>query len=346
MSDRVFPGETWDTVSPAEAGFSPAKLSQAKQWLDDHMADQRYRFAIVRGGRLVVEWNHQLNADTRLGIASAAKSVYSNVLGIVVSEGTLPSADARVVDYYPEMMDVPEDGGPKPGRYAFEKDRDITFRQLISNTSGYMKPGEEPGKVFHYQTYGMNILTHSLAKIHGYYDVADPEGSPGFGRLIDEKLAQHVGIRWTYSLNNFKLQESARLPVFGYYCSVNTNALDFARLGWLWCNWGRWEDKQIIPDNWLRESIQTAPNIVNNCPEDDWRYGLGFWTNDHGKLWPGLPMEGFTASGAGGHYLSVFPQVDLVIVQNPGRYGRDSEGDPTRGNAELLKIVLDALEGE
>jgi len=67
------------------------------------------------------------------------------------------------VDYYPEMMDIAEDEGPKPGRYAFEKDWDITFRQLICNTSGYMKPGEEPGKVFHYQTFGMNILI--LARI-------------------------------------------------------------------------------------------------------------------------------------------------------------------------------------
>ena len=77
-------------------------------------------------------------------IASAAKSLYSNILGILVADGTLPSADELVVEHYPELMDVPEGFGPKAERYAFPKDRDITFRQLIGNTSGYMKPGEVP----------------------------------------------------------------------------------------------------------------------------------------------------------------------------------------------------------
>ena len=72
-------------------------------------------------------------------------------------------------------MDVPEGTGPKPGRYAFEKDRDLTFRQLICNVSGYMKPGEEPGKVFNYQTFGMNILCHAIATAYGMYDSRDPQ---------------------------------------------------------------------------------------------------------------------------------------------------------------------------
>jgi len=339
MTTRVFPRQGWETISPAEAGFHPEKLNQAKQWLDDHIGDKPYRLVIVRDGRLVVEWNHNVDRDRRFPIASAAKSIYSNVLGIVVDEKKIPSADARVCDYYPEMMDVPEGEGPKDGRYAFAKDRDITFRQLISNTSGYMKPGEEPGKVFHYQTYGMNILTHTLAKVYGLYDVNDPEGSAGFKTLVEEKLAQPVWAHWGYSLSNFQLHEKARLHIFGYYCQVHTHALDLARLGWLWCNWGRWGDAQVVPEAWMRESAKTNPDIVAHAPEEEWRYGYAIWTNDHGRLWPDLPRDGFTASGAGGHYVSVFPGLDLVIVQNPGPY----TGPAARGNPALLKIVLDAL---
>ena len=138
--------------------------------------------------------------NTHLPLASAAKSVFSCILGIAIREGKIPSADAKVADFYPEAMDISEGEGPKPGRYAFQKDRAITFRQLISNTSGYMKPGEEPGKVFHYQTYGMNILTHAVAKIYGFYDCQDPEGSPGFKQLVDEKLRIPIGASWSYSL--------------------------------------------------------------------------------------------------------------------------------------------------
>ncbi|MBC8229022.1 beta-lactamase family protein [bacterium] len=344
MTTKVFPKQDWETISPIDAGFNPHKLDKAKQWLDVHVEKGHYRFVIVRSGRLVVERNHNIDRDKKLAIASAAKSIYSNILGIAAGEGKIPSVNAKVYDYYHEMMDVPEGEGPKDGRYAFEKDRDITFRQLISNTSGYMKPGEEPGKVFHYQTYGMNILTHSLAKIYGLYDTNNPEGSPGFPKLVEEKLAKKIGANLAYSLTNFKLHEKARLNIFGYYCQVHSNALDLARLGWLWCNWGCWDNEQLVPEEWMRESVKTNLDIVSNSPKEDWKYGYGIWSNDNNQLWPNLTRNGFTASGAGGHYVSVFPDYDLVIVQNPGCYGRDEDGNPERGNLELLNIVLDSCQ--
>ncbi|MDF1515714.1 MAG: hypothetical protein P1S60_18050, partial [Anaerolineae bacterium] len=61
------------------------------------------------------------------------------------------------------------------------------------------------------------------------------------------------------------------------------------------------------------------------------------------KLWPGCPRDGFTASGAGGHYISVFPSLQMVVVQNPGPYRKDASGSPARGNPELLDIILDAV---
>ena len=188
---------------------------------------------------------------------------------------------------------------PVPSRAAtpFPRTGEITFRQLISNTSGYMKPGEEPGQVFHYQTYGMNVLAHALAKIYGLYDMADPEGSPGLKPLIDRMFGDAIGTSWGRYLFNFDLQPNARLNIFGYYDGVLSNALDMARLGWLWRNWGRWNGEQLIPEAWLREATSTAPAIRENCPQEDWRYGYGFWTNEHGLLWPDLPTDSYAAQG-------------------------------------------------
>lgn len=333
----IYPGAKWARVSPEEAGFETDKLEKAKQWLEDHVGDGRYRVVIVRGGRVVAEWNHSLEREAQLRLASATKSIFSSILGIVIAEGKLPSADAKVIDYYPEAFDVPEGAGPKPGRYVFEKDRAITFRQLISNTSGYMKPGEEPGQVFHYQTYGMNILTHAIAKIYGLYDTDDPEGSPGLKQLVDEKLRRPIGAAWGYYLANFDLQPEARINIFGYYDGVKASALDMARLGWLWRNWGRWEDKQLIPEDWLREATQTAPDIRANCPSDQWRYGYAFWTNDHGQLWPSLPRDSYAASGAGSQHIWVCPSLDLVVTQSPGLWQDQAEND-----TGLLRFVVEA----
>ena len=333
----TYPDSQWTTISPAEAGFDPEGLGAAKQWLDDQVGDGRYRVVIVRGGCVVSEWNQGVDRGEQLGLASATKSIFSSMLGIVIEEGKIPSVDAKIIDYYPESMDVPEGEGPKDGRYVFEKDHDMSFRQLISNTSGYMKPGEEPGKVFHYQTYGMNILTHAIAKVHGLYDISDPEGSPGLKQLVDEKLRIPIDATWGYYLSNFDLHARARINIFGYYDGVKSSALDNARLGWLWRNWGRWKDRQLIPEAWLREATQTAPDIRANCPKGQWQYGYAFWTNDYGQLWPSLPRDSYAASGAGSQHIWVCPSLDLVVVQSPGLWRDQAEND-----TGLLRLVVDA----
>ncbi|MBX2998600.1 MAG: serine hydrolase [Caldilineaceae bacterium] len=337
----IFPGERWEQCAAEDAGFDAAKLDTARRWLEEQSTrreDGRYRVAVVRGGRLIAEWNHGVGGEEALRLASATKSIFSSLLAVAVDEGVIPSPDARVVDFYPEMMDVPNGAGPKAGRYAFEKDRAITFRQLISNTSGYMKPGEEPGRVFNYQTYGMNILTHAIAKSYGLYNAADPEGSPGVKELIDSRIRQPIGAHWGYYLANFDLHAQARLSIFGYYEGVASSALDMARLGWLWRHWGRWRDQQLIPEAWLREATKVAPDIRRHCAEAEWVYGYGFWTNEFGRLWPNLPRDSYAASGAGRQHIWVSPDLDLVIVQSPGLYEDQREND-----SGLVRLIVDAV---
>ena len=118
----IYPGEEWNKIPPHEAGVDPAKLDSAKVWLDKHSGDRRYRVVVVRGGRLVANWNSGFGLnkksylfsrvvgrigrdssatarpyDIRLPLASAAKSIFSCILGIAIDEGKLPSADAKII---------------------------------------------------------------------------------------------------------------------------------------------------------------------------------------------------------------------------------------------------------
>jgi len=269
------------------------------------------------------------------------------MLGIAIAEGKIHSADDLAVDYYPEMMDVPEGEGPKEGRYAFEKDRKATLRHLICNVSGYMKPGEDPGQVFNYQTNGMCVLSHAIEKAYGLYDIEDPEGSAKIPSLYREKIAAPIGAAWDYDSGSQTMHDRARLHIFGWGSGILTTLRDFARLGWLWCNRGSWEGRQVVPEAWMGEITRVAPNILANNPENTWRYGHGFWTNEKGKLWPDLPREGFTAWGAGGHYCVVFPSYHLVVAMNPTPYpGKALPYETTTvtwlQQQEVLKLILEA----
>lgn len=342
MANR-FPLEAWEKRTPEEAGFDSEKLNAVEAWLQAQPSS--YRLVLVRNGYLVAEWGQDIAMDKELGQASASKSYFSCLLGIAVAEGKLPSAAAKVIDYYPEMMQVGQDEGPKPGRWAFEKDSEITFHQLICNTSGYMKPGEEPGKVFHYQTYGMNILTNALATIYGYYDSRDPERLPGCAQLIAEKLRDPIGGTWSHSYTDFEHPPGAKKNIFGHSLRVCATALETARAGHLWLNWGNWDGTQVVPSEYLRQATVTNGDIRANEPEDKWCYGHGFWVNDFGVQWPDLPRDSFAASGAGAKHIWVCPSLDLVVVQNPGPWNRLPDEHQKKGaQNEILRRILSALE--
>ncbi len=234
------------------------------------------------------------------------------------------SENDRVVDYYPEMLDVAPGHGPKAGRHAFPENDGITFRQLIGNTSGYLKPGEAPGKVFNYQTFGMNVLAHAIASAYNLYKTSDPERGAGFGTLTEWKIRNPIEGTWSWEYGNFDLHPEARTDVFGYFTGYQMAPRGMARLGWLWLNRGDWNGIQVVPSGWIDNATKVSSEILENEPEDRHVYGLGFWCNDRGQIWPDLPSDSFAASGAGNQHVWVCPSLGLVVVQSPGTY-------PSRG---------------
>ena len=275
-----------------------------------------------------------------LSQASIDKSFMSCLLGIAVHEGKIAHIDAPVVDYYPEMMAVGPGEGPKPGRHAFEKDRAITFRQLASQTSGYMKPEELSGQVFHYQTFGINVITHAVATVYGLYDHDYPDRLPGCRRFLADRIRDPIDAGWDAVRFNFDHPPEAKVNIFGNGYSIMATALDMARAGWLWLNGGRWMDRQLIPADYLREATRTNEDVLAHEPEENWKYGLGFWTNDHGRLWPDLPRDAFAASGAGSMHVFACPELDLVVAQTPGPW---DDSDKGQRQGELLDRLVDAV---
>lgn len=336
---QIFPAEKWEIAEPAALDFNQERLAAAGDWQAARDRGTPYRVLVVRHGRIAAEWNRGFRADEKLSQASASKSIYSCMLGVAVKEGKIGGADDRVVDYYPEMMDVPAGAGPKDGRYVFSENEGITFRQLIGNTSGYMKPGEAPGKVFHYQTFGMNVLTHAIATQYNLYKSADPERGAGFGKLAEWRIGNPIGASWGHQYTNFELPPRAKLGIFGYYTNFLCTARDMARLGLLWLHNGAWDGEQVVPSEWMREATRANNMVLENEPEENWKYGLGFWTNDKGKLWPELPRDSFAASGAGQQHIWVCSELELIVVQSPGIYRQADQA----GIAAVIERVVGAL---
>lgn len=343
-TNMVIPAAQWETRRAAELGFDEPKLEVAHHRLAETLgADGSYRVCIARRGYLAAEWAAGIAPEQQTEIASAQKSFYSCLLGIAIAEGKIASADARVCDYYPEMLEVPEGRGPKANRSNKPEDAEITFRHLITNTSGYLKPGERPGEVYHYQSYGMNILMHAIGKVYGLYDSSDPEGSVGPGELIREKIRDPILGTWTWSWGNFQLPPEAKTGIFGYHTKLSMTARDACRAGWLWCNWGAWHGQQVVPRDWLEQATVAAQITARQSEADDVdvgpaAYGHGFWTNDLGRLWPNLPRDSFAAAGASYRLIWACPRLELVVAQLPGIPVKHAHSE-----GRVLEWILDAL---
>ena len=94
---KSYPTTEWAVTAPSQLGFDIEKLDLARQWMAEKSASRPYRFLVLRDGQIALEVNIGMEPDRQVPIASAAKSVYSNLLGIIIQERKLNSAEEKVV---------------------------------------------------------------------------------------------------------------------------------------------------------------------------------------------------------------------------------------------------------
>jgi CubicO group peptidase (beta-lactamase class C family) len=98
----------------------------------------------------------------------------------------------------------------------------------------------------------------------------------------------------------------------GYYAGHGDLSLhphDMAKLGLLFLQEGRWEDRQIISRRWVR----AASVVQSETPAGEDRYGYGWW------LAPDL--EGvYRAEGRNGQYIYILPDWNMLLVTTGGGF--------------------------
>ncbi len=315
-AQTVWPTEDWEVASPASQGLDAAALENAKAWLELHNSKSG---VVIRHGRIVSEWYFG-GADQKSKFAaySTTKSLSSMATGLAIADSKL-ALDQMVGKYLP-------DASP-------ESKRTITVKQLLSMTSGVhneskigqrqdlfsyamqMAPMDhEPGAKWDYNNTGLALLSPVFKK--------------ATGRQIDEVLNERVflPIGITSSDWTWERREELSLPYSGWH----TNARSLGRVGLLVLHEGKWNDKQLVPAAWLKES--TGPSQELNKS-----YGYLWWNNTTNK-WPHVPKDAFAALGHLDNNILVVPSLDLVVI-------RQSDLPPGQGHniAEYYRLVCDAV---
>jgi inosine-uridine nucleoside N-ribohydrolase/CubicO group peptidase (beta-lactamase class C family)/leucyl aminopeptidase (aminopeptidase T) len=331
----------WRRAAPEEVGLDASRLAEMTEAIRRQEYANVHAVLIERDGRLVYEeyfegedvrWGHGsghvvFTPETLHDIRSVTKSVVSALMGVTIASGDIASVDQPLFEFFPEHADLatPEKQAVTL-RHAltmsagFEWDENIPYSDERNDEIRMTRSDDptrfvlsrpltsEPGALFNYS----GGLTHLIAAV-----VQRATGRPILEYARD-MLFEPLGItelEWLGDLDGLPAAASG----------LRLRPRDLAKFGSLYLNEGRWQDRQILPAEWVRES--TRRHLPWPDPETEYGtqgYGYQWW---HTLTPPETgAFEIFAAVGNGGQRILVVPALRMVVTVNAGRYNDASAG--------------------
>ncbi|MCK0159206.1 serine hydrolase domain-containing protein [Allomuricauda sp. F6463D] len=299
-----WPTSTWSEASPESVGMDGAGIKNAEQ-MYPQIFPSGYSLLIIKNGQLVSEsyFNGQ-TVDTNNHIFSVTKTFVATLVGVAIKQGWIKSVDQRVADLLPEYQIHPDLA-------------DLTLKDVLTHRSGVAsrqefmdigillkaKPKVTPGTTFEYSNYAPSLLTAILdrkAKQDGNGTVSD------VSTMAENYLFDPLGI----DISEWRKGPDG-VPEGGN--GLHMTARDMARLGYLLLRDGHWEDKQVLPEDWVQEASKYQVGF-------DRQKGYGYlnWVRrlpDKVNTSQGeQDVQGYFAYGHRGQYIGVYPKLDLLVV--------------------------------
>mgnify|MGYP000223530504 CR=1 FL=1 len=302
-------------------------------------------FLIIKNEVIVFERYFLGNSKSSKSTSwSVAKAFISALVGVAIAEGYIDSVNDPITKYVPELAksaynEVPikhvlqmssgvnfsEDYGDK------KADINVLLEQLYLSFLPIEKvilnfPSQKrSGEALEYVSINTQILSLLLKRVTKRDIVS----------YLQEKIWQPMGAEEdAYWLTDLYGNEVT-------FCGLNATLRDYAKFGLLYLYGGNFNGKQIIPENWVKESIKPdRPYLQPGATgEKNWEWGYQY------HWWIPVGSQGdFCASGAWGQYIYIKPEKNLVIVKSGAgnSVSRTEDDDETialfRAIAEQLTI--------
>jgi CubicO group peptidase (beta-lactamase class C family) len=317
------PPRTADVVSAPSV--RPADTVLLARALDRAAELPRLRGILVsQRGEIVLErYTDGAGADRATNVKSASKSVLAVLVGIAIQEGHIRGVDQPISDFFPDYF---ARQGVDPRK------RTITIGHLLSMQSGLESTS--------FNEYGAWVSSRDW--VRAALDqpmVAEPGGrmlySTGSTHLLSAILTRATGrSTWAYANEKladpmgFRIRPWQRDPQ-GIFFGGNDMYLtprQMLRFGQMYLDGGVYQGKQVVPAEWVRESVRQR----TTSPYNGHGYGLGWWSKDSAG------RRVFFAWGYGGQYVFVVPELELVAV-----FISESEGPRAPGHLPGIHRILD-----
>jgi CubicO group peptidase (beta-lactamase class C family) len=314
----------WPRSTPAEQGLDGARLSGLVELI---RADERYprlhSLLIVRNGRLVLEeYFGRGSADNIHTLQSVSKSFTSALVGIAIARGDLKGVDEKLLDFFPDKSGIEN---------LDDRKKAITLQDLLTMRSGtdYHESGSNsPHHQLNRRSTGWDTfyLNRPMSTQPGTHFLYDSGAVIVTSKLIEIRTGKHADVYAAEFLfppldirKSFWYKNEEGHPHTGG--GLNLRSQDMAKLGQLYLQLGKWEGKQIIPADWVRESIKKRVDLAGR--QHVIGYGYWWWIMEPDP--DGAGRENiYAAMGFRAQYIFVIPEHNMVVVvTGDTRSGRD-----------------------
>lgn len=288
--------DAWETISPSNLGWNTSEIQPLLDYLEIKNSKS---FIILYNGKIAIEayyGNH--NANTPWYWASAGKTLTSTVVGIAADEGLL-DINTKVSDFL----------GTHWTSTSLSKENLITLKNLLSMDSGLddrLGDNVSPENLQYLADANTRWAYHNV-----YVKLQD---------AVAETSHQSWNTYFTTSLKNKIGMSGTWIPMDDLSVYWST-ARSMARFGLMISANGKWENHQIVSEQYLKQATNPSQTINE-------AYGYLWWLNGkssyhlpqtqiefQGSLIPNAPTDMYAALGKNDQKIYIVPSKKLVVIR-------------------------------
>jgi CubicO group peptidase (beta-lactamase class C family) len=335
-------GDDWEVSTPAEQGLDP--LLVAEMYYNAAKLETIYSLLVIKDGYLIAEdYFNDGSVEQKDRLQSVTKSYTSALVGIALDQGYLSSVDQKMLDFFPEVADQITD----------PRKEQITIRQMLQMRAGY--PWEETDPAL----WEGLLSGHYPPLIEEFPLTADPGTEFQYSNLTSNWLGIIVDRSSGMRLKAFA-EENLFKPLdvdageWGTDAEGHNNgcgdlhfsARDAAKFGLSYLNDGEYEGNQVIPADWVHDSLQRYSEDINLTGGFPANYGLSIKDIGYGYQWWSAKAGEhyfYYAAGHGGQMIVLLDEFDMVIVVTAYPFWLQHDAESWKHELAIINLWADFI---
>ena len=312
-----WPTQEWQVSPPEKQDLDSTTLDRITSYVQDSGLEVD-SVIVIRHGYIVYEkyFRAPWNKDRIHNIYSCTKSVMGSLVGIAVQQGKIKSLNDKMLHYFPNRTIQNLD----------ERKKSITLLNLMTMKGGFdwaerTYPYSDPRNPW-IQALRSNdtiqfVLDRPMAAQPGTVWAYNGGYSQIFSAIVTDKTGMNTmefakkNLFSPLGITKF-IWRTDRQGLYDAGGGLSMTPRDMAKYGYLIMNKGMWDGEQIIPADFVAESIKTQTAFNANS-------GYGY------ESWWTIPLDGYYyAAGIRGQRIYVMEKQDMVVVTT-GNLPEDSQ---------------------